>query len=230
MRRLAFAIASLFAAAVPAAAQEKKDVIRVACVGDSITYGSRITDRAKNSYPAVLQTLLGDGYEVKNFGVSARTLLNKGDYPYTKEKAYQEALAFKPNVVVIKLGTNDTKPQNWKFADEFEADYKKLIESFRGLESKPKVFLCTPVPAFPGGGGIAEERIKDGVKPKVEALGKTLDLKVIDLYAALSGKSELFPDKIHPDAAGAKLMAEAVAAAVSGRAKPPAERIEPVPQ
>jgi lysophospholipase L1-like esterase len=42
-------------------------------------------------------------------------------------------------------------------------------------------------------------------------------LPVIDLYAALSGKPEMFPDKIHPNAAGAKVMAEAVEAAILGR-------------
>ena len=91
------------------------------------------------------------------FRSSARTLLKKGDFPYTKEKRYQDALQFAPNVVVIMLGTNDTKPQNWKHEADFEADYKDLVKSFQKLSSKPKVFLCRPVPV-PGTGnyGINE--------------------------------------------------------------------------
>src|SRR4051812_7771397 len=94
-------------------ADEKPDgKIKVACVGDSITFGAGIKDRDKNSYPAQLQGLLGSGYEVKNFGVSGATLLKEGDKPYWKEKAFEAAKKFEPNIVIIKLGTNDSKPQN----------------------------------------------------------------------------------------------------------------------
>ena len=80
-----------------------KDAIRVACIGNSITYGARIKNRDRDSYPAVLSRMLGEAYWVKNFGVSARTLLNKGDHPYMNEKAYQDALAFNPNIVGLNL-------------------------------------------------------------------------------------------------------------------------------
>ncbi len=194
------------------------DKIRIACIGDSITFGSGVENRKENAYPAVLQKLLGDAYEVQNFGVGGRTLLNKGDHPYTKEKAYQNALKFKPNIVIIKLGTNDTKPQNWKHEADFEKDYTALIESFQKLESKPTVYLCTPVPAYKGNFGITEAVVLK-VKPRVETLGKDLKLPVIDLYAALKEKPELFPDQIHPNAAGAKLMAETIAAVIKADAK-----------
>ena len=97
----------------------RKDAVRVACVGNSITYGARIKNQSHDSYPAVLGRLLGDKYWVKNFGVSARTMLNKGDHPYMKEQAYQQALAFNPNIVVIKLGTNDSKSFNWVYKADF---------------------------------------------------------------------------------------------------------------
>ena len=93
-------------------AQEAR-TIKVACVGNSITYGSGIKDRANHSYPSVLGRLLGSKYEVQNFGFSARTLLNKGDHPYMKETLFQKALNYQPDIVVIKLGTNDSKPINW---------------------------------------------------------------------------------------------------------------------
>ena len=95
--------------------------IRLACVGDSITYGSGLSEREVNSYPAVLQKLLGEGYDVKNFGVSGATLLKSGDKPYWKQSEFKSATAFNPNIVVIKLGTNDTKPQNWSHKEEFAA-------------------------------------------------------------------------------------------------------------
>ena len=217
MTRWSSALVAAAALAAPACADDRKDLTRVACVGDSITYGAGVEDREKNCYPAVLQSLLGDRYEVRNFGVSGATLLTRGDKPYVKEKAYRAALDFKPHVVVIKLGTNDTKPKNWAHADAFAAAYTALVESFRKLDSKPKVFLCTPVPAYPENFGIHDDRIRTGVKPKVEALGKELMLPVIDLYAALSNKKDLFPDKVHPNADGAKIMAETVFRAIGAK-------------
>lgn len=217
MRRLLSIAFSLATFAAPACGEDRKDLIRVACVGDSITYGAGVQDREKNCYPAVLQSLLGDKYEVRNFGVSGATLLTTGNKPYVNERAYKAALEFRPHVVVIKLGTNDTKPQNWKHADDFTTDYKAFVESFTKLDTRPEVFLCTPVPAYPANFGIDGDRIRTGVKPKVEDLGKTLKLPVINLHAALSNKKDLFPDKIHPNADGAKLIAETAFQAIGGR-------------
>lgn len=89
--------------------------LKVACVGNSITFGAGIANRDLNSYPAQLQYFLGDEYEIKNFGVSRTTALSKGDHPYIKTSAFKESQAYLPDIVLIKLGTNDTKPQNWKY-------------------------------------------------------------------------------------------------------------------
>jgi len=189
--------------------------IKVACVGDSITQGAGA--KSGQSYPSQLQALLGDGYKVGNFGVSGRTLLKKGDFPYWKEKKYQDALAMEPAIVVIMLGTNDTKPQNWKFEAEFAADYRELVKSFQSLKSKPKVFVCRPVPV-PGEGnyGINEENIQKEI-PRVDALAKELGCGVIDMHAALEKSPELLPDRVHPNTAGAGEMAKAAAKAIAGK-------------
>ena len=188
-----------------------EEPIRVACVGDSITYGARIEDRKTNSYPAQLGRMLGDGYVVKNFGVSGATLLKRGNKPYWKTKQFKTAHAFKPDVVIIKLGTNDSKPGNWKHKAEYVSDYVALIESFRGLPSKPVVWICSPVPVYPGGVyPISGKVVAEEVLPLIDEVSKQTGAKIIDLYSALSGKKELFPDTVHPNAAGAKIMAETI--------------------
>ena len=115
--------------------------IKIACVGNSITYGSGVVNREKNAYPAQLQQLLGDSYTVKNYGVSGRTLLKKGDYPYLETNKYKEALNFIPDIVFIKLGTNDSKSHNRIHLDEFESNYNELINSFKKKKIKiPELF------------------------------------------------------------------------------------------
>ncbi len=105
-------------------------IIKIACVGNSITYGSGIVNRDKNSYPAQLQYYLGDKYKVVNFGVSGATVLSEGDFPYISTKEYNESKAFQPDIVLIKLGTNDSKAHNWKFSNSFLKDYKRLVNSY----------------------------------------------------------------------------------------------------
>jgi lysophospholipase L1-like esterase len=185
--------------------------LKIACIGNSITEGSGIKDRKNNSYPAQLQKILGVDYHVRNFGVSGRTLLRKGDFPYWNEPTFQESKDFQPDVVVIKLGTNDTKPQNWEYADEFVKDYQVFIDEFQALDSKPIIYLCYPVPAFAVRWGINNDIITKEVIPKIDEVAASKELEIIDLYMVLEGKGEYFPDDIHPNEKGAKIIAETIA-------------------
>ena len=145
--------------------------IRVACIGNSITYGAFIPNREMNCYPAQLQAYLGDGYEVKNFGASGRTILSKGDYPYSETDTYKASLEYQPDIVLIKLGTNDTKPQNWKYKNEFKDNYQTLIDTYRNLKSHPRIILLTPIRCFlPEGSEINAQLIENEVRPTVEEL------------------------------------------------------------
>ena len=185
--------------------------IRVACVGDSITYGAYIENRDKDSYPAQLGKTLGDKYDVKNFGLNGATTLFKGDIPYVKTKRYSDALAFNPNIVVIKLGTNDSKEKNARFVKkDFEKDLTTIIESFKKLPTNPRIYLCIPVPAFQSGKSIDADRVKYAIIPRVKNVAKAQKVELINLYEIFDGKGEFFPDKIHPNAQGAKIIAEKV--------------------
>src|SRR5512142_1386104 len=122
---------------------------KIACVGDSITYGYALSNSSTESYPVVLQSLLGSAHTVKNFGSSGCTLLKKGDKPYWTDAQFSASDSFKPNVVVVMLGTNDAKPQNWSHQPDFTGDYDSMIEHYRGLGALVYVALPPPV-ASPG--------------------------------------------------------------------------------
>jgi len=188
--------------------------VRVACVGDSITYGSGVEDREKHSYPAVLGRLLGKEYEVRNFGVGGATLQKQGDKPYWTLDAFKDVAAFNPQIVIVKLGTNDSKPQNWHGAEAYTIDLLALLKHFRELPAKPRLYVCTPVPVYRDNFKIRETVVRDEIVPAVKEVAATTETPLIDLYAALGDAEDAFPDGVHPNAAGAKRIAEAVAAAV----------------
>ncbi len=195
--------------------EDYSETIRLACIGDSITYGSGIADRQLNSYPAQLQKMLGDRWDVSNFGVSGATMLKVSNLPYWQRDAFRKAMAFRPHVVVIKLGTNDSK-SHWN-ADAFGRDYAEMIDTFAALDTAPRIFLCLPVPAYETKWEIRNEIIKDEVIPIISRIAEEKQLPIIDLYVALGDAEDLFPDKIHPDAEGALRMAAAVHRALTGK-------------
>ena len=205
--------------------------IRVACIGNSITDGHGIDLAPANGYPAQLQRLLGKDYFVKNFGVSARTMLNKGDYPYMNEMAWRDALAFKPDIVIIKLGTNDSKPENWKYGSEFKQDLQQMITTLRPdlaqpvkkkgkkkvaeQPKSPQIYLCTPIPAFKSTWNINDSVIVNGIIPIQQEVAKQFGLQVIDLHTLFANDGDkMLDDGIHPDGKGARRMAEIIAAAL----------------
>ena len=184
--------------------------IKIACIGDSITEGAGIKSQSKNSYPVQLDSILGSGYSVLNCGRSGANALKEADLSYWDCNEFYNAFAFEPDAIVIKLGTNDSKPQNWN-EENYAKDLQSLIDTLNTLPSKPQIYLCYPAPAFNQAWGIRDSVIVAGVIPAIQKAAQKNNLKVIDFYKAFRNHVEFFPDSIHPNEAGAKAMAEIVA-------------------
>lgn len=192
-----------------------KDAVRVACVGNSITDGYGVALSEQYGYPAVLGQKLGSKYCVKNFGVSGHTMLQKGECPYMKTDVYQWCKEFNPDIVVIKLGTNDSKPQNWQYKDEFMTDAQRMIDELKALPAHPDIYLAYPIKAMSGAFDISDSVIVNGVIPMIRQLAQKNKLKEIDLYTVFDGHPEwLIPDGIHPNSEGAAVIAEEVKKAI----------------
>ncbi len=185
-------------------------VTRVVCVGDSITEGFGLAVQSKTGYPVVLDSILGTNYRVLNSGRSATTLQQKGDFPYWICKEFSNVFAFDPDIIVIKLGTNDTKPYNWQ-ADRYEKDYQALIDTFKTIPAKPQIYLCLPVPVFKTKWGINDSTVVNGVIPIVKKIAKANNLPIIDLYHQMQDQGANFPDSIHPNEQAAEVMAGIIA-------------------
>ena len=193
------------------------DTIRLACVGNSITEGFGLKDKATESYPARLQQLLGSDYLVLNAGLSGHTLMQKTDRPYiaptkTKKHPFHAALEFQPDIVTIKLGTNDSKtPYDSLLHADFVKDLHALVDSFMALPSRPYIYLCLPIPAEGEVWTIRDSVIEQEILPRIRAVAQERNLPVIDLYTPLKPFPELLQDKIHPNAGGAMIIAEEIA-------------------
>ncbi|WP_133756563.1 GDSL-type esterase/lipase family protein [Gelidibacter sediminis] len=193
--------------------------IKVACVGDSVTFGAGIEDREENSYPQQLQERLGANYKVENFGFSGATLLKNGHKPYWKTAEFRQSQDFLPNIVIIHLGLNDQGNNNWPdHQDDFEQDYLEMIARYKNLSSKPEVMICKMTPTFSGHHWFEEgmrESFKD-IQAKIERVAKKAEVQIIDLHEPLYRFPEYFPDNLHPTKEGAKVIADKVYAAITG--------------
>ncbi|MDE7336146.1 MAG: cyclically-permuted mutarotase family protein [Muribaculaceae bacterium] len=212
MKRFALLLVALVALSASAK-------VKVACIGNSITYGYKLPDREINAYPSQLQRMLGDEYEVGNFGHSGATLLNRGHNPYMKLPEFRAALDFKPDIAVIHLGVNDTDPRNWpNFGSQFVGDYLALIDSVRASNPNVRVIIARLTPIRAGHGrfetGTRDWRLK--IQEAIERIAQISGAELIDFDAPLRDRQELIFDNVHPDVEGATIMANTVLQALTG--------------
>lgn len=215
MRKIiALSICILVCCAV--AAQQR---VKVACVGNSITYGYTLPDRATQAYPVQLQHLLGEHYEVENFGKSGATLLNKGYRPYMQQEEFRKAVDFAGDIVVIHLGINDTDPRDWpNYRDFFVKDYLSLIDTFREANPAARIIIARMTP-------ISDRHFRflsgtrdwhGEIQTAIETVTRCAGVQLIDFHEPLYPYPALLPDAIHPTPEGAVIMAQTVYAAITG--------------
>ncbi len=216
MKRICSLIVMALLLAVHLYAQQP---VKVACVGNSITYGYTLPNREKEAYPPQLQQLLGEGYVVGNFGKSGATLLNKGHRPYTQQEEYKQAIEFAGDIVVIHLGVNDTDPRNWPYyQSEFVQDYVSLIHSFKEANPKCRVIIArmTPIsnrhPRFESGTRDWHGQIQEAIETVAQYTGAQL----IDFHEPLYAYPYMLHDGIHPNAEGAAILAQTVYSGITG--------------
>jgi len=213
--------ASVQTTAEEASGTSEAKIIKIACVGDSLTWGQALNNtRSDAPYPKVLQELLGEDFQIENFGASGRVLSDgysddvMTDRSYSKTKNYQDSLAYGADIVVICLGTNDA----WKCDLTTESGRQNLadslvrmVQSYESAGAKA-VFVC--LPPFSENTGI-ENNLKQYVRPILEEQIEKNNWKSIDLFAQTEGEGEyLLTDGVHMQNKGYALLAELVCQAI----------------
>lgn len=196
--------------------------IKVACVGDSVTHGHGIHPWKDNNYPALLGDIMGEEYHVSNFGVSGSTVQDSGDQPYTATKDYPESVDYEADILVFMMGSNDSKPENWKDEESFREAYNKLLDTYLQGDKVPTVYLCTPPTAFfPE--SVTEGLTNYDIQPLyvetvaeiVREIAEERNLPVIEINDLTENRRDLFnKDNVHPNNEGAKAIAKAVFEAI----------------
>ncbi len=181
-----------------------KDVkpLVISCVGDSITEGCGACPMDSRCYPAVLQTLLGEGYEVKNFGASGMTLLQEGDKPYATDPRYAASLKSAPDVVILMMGTNDAKPLNWRFKELYSEQLMALIRQYQQLPTAPRVYVATSATVYGSIDGITDEVVSGDLADRQRRAAALTGCELIDINRATKGHPDWFFDVIHPNNQG----------------------------
>lgn len=171
---------------------------------------------SRQSYPALLQEKLGEGYIVRNFGYNNASARFDADTPYVRKRVYRNSLAWNPDIVLLMLGTNDTKRRNWD-PGIFRRDYRKIVQSYLDLPSKPRVILIAPIRIFQPMHipllGLYSETMEGGVRPAIREIAAEMGLELVDLVD-LFPDSEYMMDGVHPQATGARMLAEAICSAI----------------
>lgn len=182
---------------------------RVVCVGNSVTAGYLLSDANTQSWPARLGVLLGSKYVVYNCGVSGTTMLKNGSSPYWNTSSFNDAKNHNPDILIIALGTNDAHPSNWIHKNDFYNDYAAMIDAFRQNGSNPNIYVCYPVACY--GDNAQIDNLQNGVLPIVNQLNKDKGVSIINLNSPTQNqRNNLYNDNLHPNAAGALLIANTV--------------------
>jgi len=190
------------------------EIIKIACIGDSLTYGHLVEDREENCYPTVLNDLLGEEYIVGNFGVNGHTMLKTGDAPYWEHENFKFSALFEPDIIVIMLGSNDSKAHNFTTLDDFITTYEEMIVYYRNLPSKPRVYIATPPTVFPPKDpsmSTIRSEVVQQIADAICELGKKIRISVIDVNKKTADFAEGFVDDgVHTNKKGANLIANVV--------------------
>ena len=191
-------------------------MIRVACIGDSITWGFTLLNPWKQSYPALLQEKLGPDYQVRNFGYNDASARFDADTPYVSKRVYRDSLEWHPDMVLLMLGTNDTKTRNWD-PEIFRRDYRKIVDSYLALPSHPRVILIAPIRIFLILGrpilGVRPDNMEEGVRPTIREISQDTGLQLVDLQNLFTDNTYC-RDGVHPQRAGAQMLADAIYSAI----------------
>ena len=186
-----------------------QNIVKVACIGNGVTFGIGVENREKNNFPQQLQYLLGENYKVTNFGVVNAPLLNTGNAGYVKTEAFKKSQAILPDIVFLELGLDEIKSMDTVLVSNITNTIESFVDSYLKLSSHPRVVILLPLPIFLNDSSLLNNSvIKNKIIPKIQKIAYEKNLEVLDLFSMFIDKQDLFLDKVHPSSLGGTLISK----------------------
>jgi len=179
-----------------------------------------MTDKTENELIAVTGTVIEIIYTNEDNGYTVCEITSKaegafvatGYMPYVNEDFATESLAVDADIVIIMLGTNDSKPMNWN-AEQYETEYAEFVQTYQNMESSPEVYIMLPPRVFledTDNGNCNNATLTKEVIPAIKRVAEKTGANLIDLYTVTEAHPEWFADGLHPNAAGNQAIAQAI--------------------
>ena len=202
----------------PVAKADEKDVPIVAAIGASITEGAGATDFYTESYPAQLQNLLGEDYNVINFGNSGKTvtMTPEDGEPWLEQDQWQGVQKIVPDIAILNIGTNDSKPANFTDRATFKQEYEYLIDQLLSVNPDMRIIICTVPYAYTDIWGINNANIAQYIAPVQREVAQERGYELVDLYEYSQNKSMLFSDGVHPTTEGYSMVVKILEKVIIG--------------
>ena len=185
----------------------------VACVGNSITEGYGI-DWGEKKYPDHLQELMQPGDSAANFGTSGKMFYKESGESYWVQGKIKEALAFPADIVVIELGTNDSKLFYYTYynvtVDMLKPSYEDLLDTFAHLPTHPEIYATLQPYSNNESWGIMDSTIVKYINPLIKETSVEKGVNIIDLHTLFQTPAWFLDDSVHPNPTGAQELAKIV--------------------
>lgn len=208
---LVLAIASAIVAKSGFATQPK---LRVACIGDSTTWGTHATRADGVTYPDCLAKMGRRRLLVRNFGVGSTTLLRRSGRAWCDTGELERAIDFKPDVLIVMFGVNEISHP--ALLDDFLPDALWLVDQFQRAIPDSAILIATPTPLAPGDEKQPENtELATKIIPALRQVAQMKGCRMVEINQAYPPSLDYLPDGVHPNAQGNRLIAELVFNAIN---------------
>lgn len=197
-------------------ATDFKEPLRIACCGDSITFGTCAANTMVNGYnyakenffyPTVMQKLYGTDAVVGNFGYPG-SYVGTSHNKYLNSCVYNSLIQFDPDIIVLALGTNNAQlmPSG---KDSFISNYRTMLMDMHKRFPDAKIIMTTALYRFDKTERI--QQLDEYIIPIQKELADVYDY--VYLYDTFTeyrpyGTTVYYKDKLHPNNLGYEKLAE----------------------